>query len=359
MTLFSEPTPRRQRKRLVGGIVALALFVGGFVVLALVPAPYVIERPGPVVNVLGTVESKKVISIEGAASYPTQGALDLLTVNVYGNRESAPSWGELLLAWLDPEQSIVPMNEVFPIEITTKESEAESQAMMEQSQQDAIYVALTKLGYKVPRHVYVNQVMKNMPASGKLIAGDYIQSLNGHVPTDNNDLRRLIKLYGDQPENIVVLRQGKLVKVSIQPKKNSEGNLLLGIYVGDKYDFPINVKLQLSDIGGPSGGMMFALGIYDTLTPGALTGGSNIAGTGTIDSAGAIGPIGGIRHKLFGAKHAGAKYFLAPADNCGEVVGHIPDGIKLFKVSTFNQALEIVTAIGAHKDLSGFAGCTK
>lgn len=359
MTLFSEPTPRRERKRLIGGIVALAVFVGGIVMLAVVQAPYVIERPGPVVNVLGSVESTKVISVDGAASYPTKGALDLLTVNVYGNREASPSWGELLLAWLDPEQSIVPIDEVFPEQITTKQSEAESQAMMEQSQQDAIYVALTKLGYKIPRHVYVNQVMKNMPASGKFIAGDYVQSLNGHVPADNNELRALIKKYGDKPEDIVVLRKGKLVHLSVQPKKTSDGKILLGIFVGDKYDFPINVKLQLSDIGGPSGGMMFALGIYDTLTPGALTGGANIAGTGTIDSAGAIGPIGGIRHKLFGAKHAGAKYFLAPADNCDEVVGHVPDGIKLFKVSTFNQALTIVKAIGSKQDLTGFTTCTK
>jgi PDZ domain-containing protein len=105
--------------------------------------------------------------------------------------------------------------------------------------------------------------------------------------------------------------------------------------------------------------MMFALGIYDTLTPGELTGGQNIAGTGTIDSSGAIGPIGGIQEKMYGASAAGAKYFLAPESNCSEVVGHVPAGMRLFKVSTFDQALSIVKAIGNGGDLNGFATCTK
>ncbi|MFM6966968.1 MAG: S16 family serine protease, partial [Rhodoluna sp.] len=109
----------------------------------------------------------------------------------------------------------------------------------------------------------------------------------------------------------------------------------------------------------PSGGMMFAVGIYDLLTPGDLTGGAHIAGTGTIDSTGAIGPIGGIQEKMYGASAAGAKYFLAPASNCNEVVGHVPAGMQLFKISTYDQAVAVVKAIGEKADLSGFATCTK
>jgi PDZ domain-containing protein len=98
--------------------------------------------------------------------------------------------------------------------------------------------------------------------------------------------------------------------------------------------------------------MMFSLAIYDKLTPGALTGGINIAGTGTIDSAGKVGPIGGIAQKLVGAKRGGAAWFLAPAENCNEVVGHIPDGLQVVKVATFAQARDAVKAIAAKQSAS-------
>jgi PDZ domain-containing protein len=104
--------------------------------------------------------------------------------------------------------------------------------------------------------------------------------------------------------------------------------------------------------------MMFALGIYDKLTPGELTGANHIAGTGTIDGSGAVGPIGGIQQKMFGAHNAGAKYFLAPKDNCTEVAGNIPAGLKVFKVTTFEDALKAVSAIGNGEDLSTLPTCT-
>jgi PDZ domain-containing protein len=103
--------------------------------------------------------------------------------------------------------------------------------------------------------------------------------------------------------------------------------------------------------------MMFALGIYDRLTPGELTGANNIAGTGTIDASGTVGAIGGIRQKLYGAQRAGAKFFLAPAENCNEVTGHIPSGLKVFSVKTFDDALKVVTAIGKMQSLTGLATC--
>jgi PDZ domain-containing protein len=312
-----------------------------------------------VVNVLGKDGDTKVISVDGTSSYPTSGALDLLTVSIVGNRDQTPSWAELFMAWLDPKQNILPIDEIFPINQTQQQNDAESAAMMEQSQQDAIYMALHKLGYKIPTHVYISEVKKNAPSSGKLVAADYIQSVNGHTPTTIDGLRALINKYGEKPLTVVVNRGGKNLTYQITPVKDSNGKLVLGIFVGYKYDFPVKVNLELSDIGGPSGGMMFALGIYDTLTPGELTGGAHIAGTGTIDPTGAIGPIGGIQEKMYGASDAGAKYFLAPESNCNEVVGHVPSGMQVFKVSTFDHALDVVKAIGSHADLSHFATCTK
>lgn len=119
-----------------------------------------------------------------------------------------------------------------------------------------------------------------------------------------------------------------------------------------------SIKLNLDGIGGPSGGQMFALGIIEKLTPGSLTGGKNIAGTGTIDAVGNIGPIGGIREKLISAVRAGDRYFLAPASNCGEVLGNIPAGLKVFSVSSLAQSLADVKVIAADGDTSKLAVCS-
>lgn len=359
MTLFQDGSKPTKSPRRHSGLVLLgAAIVLGAIALVMFPAPYVIERPGPAFNVLGSQDGTSVISLTGTTSYPTSGALDLLTVSVVGNRDQTPTWPEIFAAWLDPAQTVTPIDEVYPVGTTTQQSEAESVAMMEQSQQNAIYVALKELGYQIPIHIYAQQVNKNSPSSGKIVAGDYLEAINGVHPKDFAELRKLVMAYdGVNPLKVKVDRKGETKVLEISPTKNDAGDYMLGVIVGFKFDFPVQVNLQLSDVGGPSGGMIFALGIYDTLTKGELTGGAMIAGTGTIGTDGVVGPIGGIRQKLFGAQRAGAKYFLAPAENCSEVSGHIPSGIQVFRVKTFDDALAAVTAIGNKSDLSKLATC--
>ena len=94
---------------------------------------------------------------------------------------------------------------------------------------------------------------------------------------------------------------------------------------------------------------MFALGIVDKLTPGALTGGRHVAGTGTIDDAGAVGAIGGIPQKMIGAKNAGAKVFLVPEDNCAEAVETAPDGLRLVKVTALKTAVAALDDLGEER----------
>ena len=211
--------------------------------------------------------------------------------------------------------------------------------MMEESQQDAIAAALTTQGYQIPSHIYISEVTKGGASSNKLVAADFITSVNGIAVAEIEKLRSVVDTYdGKTPLKVEVKRGSKVLIEEISPVKDATGAYRLGILVGYKYDFPVKSKLQLGDVGGPSGGMMFALGIIDRLTPGQLTGGKHIAGTGTIDAAGNVGPIGGIRHKLFGAARAGATIFLAPASNCDEVVGHVPSGLSVIKVSTLTEA---------------------
>jgi Lon-like protease len=349
----------KSRARKLTGIGFLALFMGCLFALIFLPTPYVIERPGPVFDVLGKSAGQSVITIDGVRSYPTTGRLDVLTVSVAGNRENTPSWLELALAWTDPAQAIVPLDVMYPPNVSTAQVEAESTAMMEESQQDAVAAALKKLGYTVPWHVYVSEVTKGSPAAGKLVAADFVLKINGVVIKDVDQMRSEINAQAPSgPLAVEVLRAGKTVVEQITATKNSEGKYRLGILAGYKYDFPVKIKLQLGDVGGPSGGMMFALGIIDRLTPGQLTGGKHIAGTGTIDAAGQVGPIGGIRHKLFGAARAGATIFLAPSSNCDEVVGHIPSGLSVIKVSTLTEAEADLEKIATGTNPATLPTCT-
>lgn len=356
---FAKGEKTKSSARSFTGWTLVLIAAAGFTLLDLFQAPYVIERPGPVVNVLGSYEDSEVIKISNAKTYETSGELGLLSVSVVGNPERTPSWVDVFWAWLDPAQAILPVEAVYPNQVSLEELEAESTAMMEESQQDAIAVALLKLGYEVPSNVYISEVTKNRPAAGKLIAGDFITAVDGQEPTSVDDLRRLINLYDGSSElEIEVLRKGKTLTFEITPTKNEDDAWVLGIYVGTTYDFPVDVDLSVADIGGPSGGMMFALGIYDKLTKGALTNGANIAGTGTISVDGKVGPIGGIRQKMYGAVRSGATHFLAPIENCGEVSGHVPEGLTVVAVSTFDEALKAVGYISMRPGLTQLKSCS-
>jgi PDZ domain-containing protein len=137
------------------------------------------------------------------------------------------------------------------------------------------------------------------------------------------------------------------------------GEALIGVELDPSYRFPFSIRIGIDNVGGPSAGTMFALGIIDTLTPGSLTGGQRIAGTGTISAAGGVGAIGGIRHKMVGARRAGARWFLAPAANCAEVVGHVPAGLRVVRVRTLSEALDAVQRIAAHRETGSLPACTR
>jgi Lon-like protease len=362
MTFFKRGKSRSkssdQAKRAVG-FFTVVTFAAGFLTLALLPTPYLIERAGPTYDVLGEVEGEPVISISGARSYESEGMLEVLTVSIVGKPENTPSWIEIAFAWADESQKVVPVELLYPKDRTTEDVRSESSAMMEVSQQDAIAAALTQLGYQTPRQVYIAEVVANAAASGKLVAADFVLSLNGEAINDLEQLKSIVTSWDEsEPLEIVVDRNGREVTELISPIKDTEGNYRLGILVGYKYDFPVEIKLQLGDVGGPSGGMMFALGIIDRLTPGDLTGGIHVAGTGTITQAGEVGPIGGVVQKLYGAKRSGATVFLAPAANCDEIVGNVPSGLRVVKIETLQDALNALEKLSANEQDQSLPNCT-
>jgi len=369
VALFTDDAPpsgehphRPGRAGRVGWIVlGVALTIG--LILGVTPSPYVIEKPGPVYNTIGAANHNgtetPLITIPGETVYPTKGSLDLLTVSLVGNPDNRPSWLKVAAAWLDPSQAVIPIDAAFPPNVTTRQRDEENQAMMVDSQQDAIAAALTNLGYDYPTVVSVVSLPKDSPAQGIMKAGDQVVSVNGAAVADIAALRKALKANGTEtPASIGIVRDGKNLTVQVAPVKSSTaGAVVVGINVTTSYDFPFDVKIQLDQVGGPSAGMMFALGIIDKLTPGAIQGGADVAGTGTIDQAGTVGPIGGIRQKLEGASAAGVDWFLAPADNCNEVTGHIPDGLKVFAVKTLDDSLAVLDAIRTDGDLAKLPTC--
>ncbi|MEI5583304.1 MULTISPECIES: YlbL family protein [unclassified Agromyces] len=353
------PARRSRRERIGWGAVAVAALLG--LVVALLPSPYVIQQPGPVFDTLGTTQSDgeeiPLISIPDEETFPTEGSLDLLTVSAVGRPGNTPGWLDVAVAWFDTRRAVVPVEAVFPPGISEEDRDSQNEAQMVDSQQDAIAAALVELGYEFPREVVVQGVGDGLPADGVIEAGDVITAVDGQPVLSVGELRDALAEHGtDSPAVLEVVRDDETVEVEVTPVERN-GQVVIGVGVRMRYEFPIDVEIRLDDVGGPSAGMMFALGIIDKLTPGAMTGGENVAGTGTIDSDGEVGGIGGIRQKLWGAVDSGAEWFLAPEANCGEVVGHIPDGLEVFAVETLDDAREIVEAAGEGGDTSSFARC--
>ncbi len=346
MTFFSTRPRRKGNARYV--VLGLSLIT--FSSLALLPTGYVIERPGQVFNVMGQVSGEPVISSPDLPTYPSDSRFDVTTVSLVGSRASTPSWLQVLLAWIDSEQKVLPIDEVYPADRTAEEIRAESTALMEISQQDAIAAALSQLGYEVPRNLYVATVLENTPSSKILIAGDIVVSAGGKKVFAFEELREQIQATEGSAIEIVVERDGQQKTFSIVPELR-EDLWVIGAMISYTYTFPVDIELQLGDVGGPSGGLMFTLGILDSLTEGSLAGDNHISGTGTINAAGEVGPIGGVELKMISARKSGADLFLVPSGNCQEAIGQVPEGLAVVSVRDLAQALSAIELLKSGSEL--------
>jgi len=347
MTFFSGRAAKPRRSRYV----LLGLLFLTFSSMIFLPTGYVIERPGQVFNVMGTVSGEPVISSDDLEVYASDSRFDVTTISLVGNRDSTPSWVQVLLAWVDPEQNVLPVSEVFPDNRSTQEIRAESTAQMEISQQDAIAAALTHLGYSVPTKLYVQSVLVDSPSSKVLVAGDIVISAGGLTLENFDQLRAQIQKTEGEPIEIVVEREGERKAFTITPVKKEE-LWVIGSMIAYIYDFPVSVSLQLGDVGGPSGGLMFTLGIIDALGEGSLAGEHHVSGTGTINAVGKVGNIGGIGMKMIAAKKSGADLFLVPSGNCQEASGQVPEGLSVVSVRDLDDALEAIEKLKSGSEFS-------
>ena len=293
-----------------------------------------------------------VIQVTGTEVSRSRGQLRMVTVSVH----SGMNLLEAIKGWISGEDAVVPRKLIYPEDQTEQQVEERNRQEFEESQTSAETAALKQLGY--PVRVTVTEVNAGGASSGKLNQGDVIESVDG---TPVTSMQKLLELVRAKPAGstlrIGYARGETKATVDVVSKAADDGAPRIGVGIRGVQPHPFQLRIKLDKIGGPSAGMMFALGIVDKLTPGAMTGGEVVAGTGTIDAAGAVGAIGGIRQKLWGAEDAGADWFLAPASNCDEVTGHVPDGIDVFAVATLEEARTIVETIGEGGDTSRFASC--
>lgn len=354
------PTGRWGRRSLIAG---LALLLG----LSFTPSPYVIRQPGPAFNALSTAEVRDedgertevdVITIDGAESYDADGALTVMTVNIAGNPEHRPSWFELATSYLVPSRDVLPMEVYYPPGQTAQERSAENAELMTHSQGTAVAAALRHLGHEVGVELVVADVPADSPSAGILEVGDVLLRYGDDPVTDLASIRA-IEL-PTAPIDIAFRRDGEERVESITPRLTAtpDGDrALLGVTVREDLSLPFDVDIELGDVGGPSAGMMFALAIVDKLEPGDLTGGLVVAGSGSIGVDGEIGPIGGIRQKLFAAVEIGADYFLADEANCAEALaGGVPGELPVYAVDDLAEAIAVVEA-NASGDADGLRTC--
>jgi len=331
----------RARTVIVSGIALAALIT----IAVVLPVPYVKLAPGPTFNVIGESDGEPFIVIEGTTTYPVTGELDMTTVRESGGPRGGLTFVEAIGAWFSTADAVVPRELLYPDDITGDEVRERQAALFSTSESDAIGAALTYLDLPLETEVVATAVLQDAPA------GEFFQPRDSIVRIDGGAI--------DDPGQVVdavraapigtsfafeVERQGELVAFDVTSSANPSDPELpyLGVTVGRYFTPEFDIDFTLQDVGGPSAGLVFSIGIIDKLTPEDLTGGGHVAGTGTIDPDGNIGPIGGIRQKLAGARDSGAELFVMPQRHCAEAQGHVPDGLTVVPVGTLAGAIDAI-----------------
>jgi PDZ domain-containing protein len=319
--------------------------IAALVVAATLPVPYVALTPGPTLNTLGELSGRPLIQISGHPTYKTSGHLNMVTVSFIGGPQSNFNIFAALRSWLMPDNAVVPEEEIFTPGQTQQQVLQQDTEEMTSSQQLATAAALCQLGVRFKTVDTIQSTEKGKPAYGVLHKGDGITAVDGTPVTCRHDAAAMIRNRKPGAQVTLTVSRHGASRTFRLGTADVSGTPVVGVAVGESFVFPFKVKISIGNIGGPSAGMMFALGIIDKLTNDNLTGGKFIAGTGEIEVNGKVDPIGGIQQKMAGARAAGATVFLTPAANCPDTSGAVPAGLRLVKVSTLGGAVRDLNAI--------------
>ena len=344
-------------RQTVTAFVSAAVFVVLAVVVAIAPVPYVTWAPGQARDVL-VGGANPIITISGVPVYPTSGELDLTVVSTT-TADSRLSLPQALVAYWRPKHDALPREAIYPPGKSVADVESDDAEMMVDAQDDAAVAALRANGDRVDLLPAVASVTIGSPAQNRLRPGDLVESVGGTTTTTVESVQAAVRrAQAGVPLEFVVLRDKVRTEISVEPKQQaSGGGVQIGITIGTGFSYGPRISYDLGQkIGGPSAGLVFALAIYDKLSPGELLAGQHVAGTGTIDPTGTVGGIGGIQEKIAGAERAGATTFLVPAPNCGDLAG-VRTSMRLVRVTTLSDAITSVRALGTPADADRLPTC--
>lgn len=340
--------------------IAVAVTLALSVVFFLVPVPLVVTTPGPTLNLNEPLDGHELMTMSGTdprtgkplvVDEPSKGQLRMVTISEYGGPGHTVTLSDVLTLLSDGVSQVNLYSDLYGDDVTAEQMQSASQAMMDSSHMTAANAAMEELGWDLPATVTVVDAVPGTHAVGKVQEGDQILSVTtpDHLEHQVDQAGTIFALMTQQPPNtdlaVKILRKGQEETVTITSVESPDGEgSKLGIFLDIDIEMPVDVEFALGDIGGPSAGMMFALAMIDRLTEGDLTGGKTIAGTGAMSYDGRVEPIGGLPQKMVGAQRDGADFFLAPAQNC-DAITSVPDGLKVFRVSTLSEARAAVHAI--------------
>ncbi len=334
-------TPKKPNASWPLYLIGALFFVGVLGIAAWnIELPYLAYSAGPVSDASDSIVA------DGVEVYPPDGELLMLTVisqdvNVF----------EALIAGVDPTIDLVRKQAVRREGESDEEYRNRVLQQMDDSNFVSVAVALDYLGYDmVPTEVVINEVMEGVPAADVLEPGDTVISVNGTAITTVDDFAPALEGYavGDTIEMEVGRGdETETVDVELAERDDGSGDPMIGIILGELTEPPFPLSIEAGDVGGPSAGMMHTIAIIDSLTPGELTHGRVIAGTGTIKMDGTVGNIGGIRQKVVGAEAAGAEYIMVPEGNYESALTAERKSIEIVPVTTLDDAIAFLEGLDA------------
>lgn len=345
-----EVPPRRR----MGWRGRLALWFGAvFVIVAIacifIRLPYVIISPGTATPV------DRVVRIDGTRTFEHRGSLLFLTVSVTNGR---PNVYRTLVGWLSSNQDVTPERNELGC-LSRAEDDQQNVMLMADSQQVAKAVALGRVGQKVTERsagALVFDIDPKSPACGKLRVGDRVLAVDGKPVANAQAIGPIVRAHRPGDNVTVTVQRGGgprrdvVVRTKAYPGPGPlHGKAFVGITPADdvKFTFPpgVDVSIDPGPVTGPSAGLAFTLTLLDELTPGNLTGGRDVAVTGTIALNGDVGPVGGVAQKAVTARNAGARLFIVPVDEVADARKHA-GSMKVVGVRTIEDALRALRDAG-------------
>jgi Lon-like protease len=299
--------------------------------------PYYSLGPGPARAV------EPLIRFEDRDRFESSGAFVLTSVAF---RQLTPLG--MIRAWLDGDLDVVGRDFLYPDGQSEEQERQRSISQMDQSKLDAAYVVLEELvGYpeRNGEGVLIEGVVPGCAAEGELFVGDLIEAIDGTAVSDVRDARRALEEIGPRERirfDLDVDGEDETVTLVRGPCADGD-EPLIGVSMIEA--FPFDVTIASGGIGGPSAGLAWALGLYDLMTPGDLTGGATIAVTGALGADGTVYPIGGVEEKVAAAASAGAEMLILPRDNLAEAQAADTDDVRLIPVARFDDAIDRLTTV--------------